>query len=92
MRKGHRENASQSLGLMDDGISVGQLLPVLYPDDSLSPFSAPPGPELGDVHKGNHRHHFGAAISYNISRLYSRAAGCDLIDLQPIRVMQHVTH
>ena len=32
MRKGHRENASKSLGLMDDGISVGQVLPVLYPD------------------------------------------------------------
>ena len=32
VRKGHWDNASQSLGLMNDGISVGQLLPVLYPD------------------------------------------------------------
>jgi len=32
VRNGHRENAGQSLGLVDDGVSVGQLLPVLYPD------------------------------------------------------------
>ena len=36
VRDGQRCNVGQSLGLMDDSISVGKVLPVLYQDLSTS--------------------------------------------------------
>ena len=36
VREGHGYNVGQSLGLMDDSISVGKVLPVLYQDLTTS--------------------------------------------------------